>query len=474
MKTGPLSIRTAFFYTTFLAFGFAACNGSEPNQLGKKTVPTIADAAPLAVADATDVQQDGSSKDSPGQRNDVALSDSSDAQHDAGLADKTNYPNVDAGSPINHPDAAPLAVADATDVPQGGSSKDSPGQRNDVATSDSSDAQHDAGLADGSYSVKDVLPKAEVPSDGTSPNHDATNPKCPIYVDGNAIDAGVETGALTSPWRTIQAAIDNPTTCDTIIVKRGTYHESISCGYSSIETIKSEEGASVTIIDRSNSTDEPNGIQMNNCSFTTIEGFTIANAAGVGILVSNVTETTIIQHNILLYNNTDISVVYGPNGDGYNGSPSIIIRNNIIIGNPNATTGPYVGTGIQLSQYGLRQIENNLIIDNWSSGYVQNNIVMDEYNGILQYYSYNTTIAQYNCLFGNTNDYMGAEVAGTGDVHVDPMFVGSVDGGVGATTDFHLSPNSPCRNAGNPDPSFNNPDGTRNDIGPYGGPFGVW
>jgi hypothetical protein len=363
----------------------------------------------------------------------------------------------------------------------------------DAATRDTPVVVKDASVLSGvaADSLSDAVGTQSWNSDGSSDQQtDASLPDsgsdltCPIYVDGNAIDAGIETGAPTSPWSTIQAAINNPGTCDTIIVKRGTYHDPISCQqYSFNGTIKSEEGANVTIIDRGNSTDEPYGIMLNDCSIT-VEGFTIANTAGTAIEVYSVPETTIIQHNIFLHNTQGIIVVFGP-GDG---SP-IIIRNNIIIGDPNAITGPYVGTGIHLAQSGgLRRVENNLIIDNrgtsstsagvfidnWSSGYVQNNIIADGYNGILRFYDYNTTISQYNCLFGNSYNYVSYEVAGTGDVHTDPMFVGSVDGGVGATTDFHLSPNSPCRNAGNPDPSFNNPDGTRNDIGPYGGPFGTW
>jgi hypothetical protein len=39
------------------------------------------------------------------------------------------------------------------------------------------------------------------------------------------------------------------------------------------------------------------------------------------------------------------------------------------------------------------------------------------------------------------------------------------------TTDFVLGAASPARNAGDPDPRYNDIDGTRNDIGIYGGPF---
>ena len=49
---------------------------------------------------------------------------------------------------------------------------------------------------------------------------------------------------------------------------------------------------------------------------------------------------------------------------------------------------------------------------------------------------------------------------------LNPMFISS--------TDFHLQQNSPCKNAGNPAPEFNDVDGTRNDQGAYGGPGGNW
>ncbi|NCY21709.1 hypothetical protein EBX31_07115 [bacterium] len=48
-------------------------------------------------------------------------------------------------------------------------------------------------------------------------------------------------------------------------------------------------------------------------------------------------------------------------------------------------------------------------------------------------------------------------------VNADPAFVD--------TTNFVLGPTSPARNAGDPDPRFNDIDGTRNDMGIYGGPL---
>ncbi len=45
---------------------------------------------------------------------------------------------------------------------------------------------------------------------------------------------------------------------------------------------------------------------------------------------------------------------------------------------------------------------------------------------------------------------------------------------VNPESDFHLLPGSIGLDGGNPDPSFNDIDGTRNDIGAYGGPLGNW
>ena len=49
---------------------------------------------------------------------------------------------------------------------------------------------------------------------------------------------------------------------------------------------------------------------------------------------------------------------------------------------------------------------------------------------------------------------------------LNPLFISS--------TDFHLQSDSPCKNAGNPFPEFNDVDGSRNDQGAYGGPGGGW
>lgn len=55
-----------------------------------------------------------------------------------------------------------------------------------------------------------------------------------------------------------------------------------------------------------------------------------------------------------------------------------------------------------------------------------------------------------------------------GNINADPLFVSYNRG------DFHLQEGSPCIDTGNPDLEYNDPDGSRNDMGAYGGPNGDW
>jgi len=58
---------------------------------------------------------------------------------------------------------------------------------------------------------------------------------------------------------------------------------------------------------------------------------------------------------------------------------------------------------------------------------------------------------------------------GLGIIDADPFFFDAANG------DYHLHAGSPCIDAGNPNPQYNDPDGTRNDMGVYyydqSGPF---
>jgi hypothetical protein len=68
-------------------------------------------------------------------------------------------------------------------------------------------------------------------------------------------------------------------------------------------------------------------------------------------------------------------------------------------------------------------------------------------------------------------DYGGSLTNPTGidgNISQDPLFTDPVGG------DYTLQAGSPCVDAGNPDPAHDDVDGTPNDMGAWGGPFGGW
>jgi len=89
------------------------------------------------------------------------------------------------------------------------------------------------------------------------------------------------------------------------------------------------------------------------------------------------------------------------------------------------------------------EIQNNIFYDNFSyRGDARIHLVSGDSINIFE---------QYNFLAPDS---------------LSPLFISS--------TDFHLQANSPCKDAGNPSPEFNDADGSRNDQGAYGGPGGDW
>jgi len=57
-----------------------------------------------------------------------------------------------------------------------------------------------------------------------------------------------------------------------------------------------------------------------------------------------------------------------------------------------------------------------------------------------------------------------------GNILADPMFIAWSDDGDWTNDNLCLAPGSPGVDAGDPDPAYNDPDGTRNDMGAFGGP----
>lgn len=125
----------------------------------------------------------------------------------------------------------------------------------------------------------------------------------------------------------------------------------------------------------------------------------------------------------------------------WNASAQPKIRNNVIYGN---------GRGIGYKNNSAPVIENNIIFDNSIFG------IGEEFGNHGHSYAYND-------VFNNAENYRNV-TAGTGALEEDPLFVDVTN------EIFRLQKTSNARNAGNPSTDFNDPDGTRNDMGVYGGP----
>ncbi len=83
----------------------------------------------------------------------------------------------------------------------------------------------------------------------------------------------------------------------------------------------------------------------------------------------------------------------------------------------------------------------------------------------------------YNNVYGNSyGNYSGTPdtTGSNGNLSTDPMFAAYSDDGDHTNDIFSLSVGSPMIDAGNPTGAYEDVDGTRGDMGAYGGPNGSW
>jgi len=161
---------------------------------------------------------------------------------------------------------------------------------------------------------------------------------------------------------------------------------------------------------------------------------------------------------------------YAQNGGAIAASNSVIkIKNSLFLENDCVVFGGAV-LALQCSTIFI----NNTLYKNNCTNVGGGLVIYEGFSGDIQ----NNIFYQNTGQQGDPRIYLGQTDSSQVNIAYNFLSGDSLQPGFISTTkpnqDFHLIPGSVCMDAGNPAPQFNDPDGSRNDQGAYGGPGGNW
>ena len=289
-------------------------------------------------------------------------------------------------------------------------------------------------------------------------------------------------------YTTIQAAVNAAVNGDVIVVAPGTYNEYVRV-YTKQVVITSSDGPEVTVIHAAYSS-SPAIYLYNNPKGTEISGFTITNGGYSGIYCNY--SSAAILNNIIENNSSR----YTNDGGGIdlNHTNGVVIKGNVIRNNSANTYGGAIHTqystndticyNLIYDNYGYTEIRclsttaaiyNNTIdgngsrwsgISNQTSGTIncRNNIIVNAVSNGISAANGGYAIAAYNncCDCANGSFSGPGMIIEDGNISMDPLFWKTP---LGEPEYYDLRPFSPCVDAGDPDPFFNECWGSRNDMG---------
>jgi parallel beta-helix repeat protein len=194
------------------------------------------------------------------------------------------------------------------------------------------------------------------------------------------------------------------------------------------------------------------GIAVTDDATLTASHNTILSCTGSGIHVNGNKSEALLQENSISYCAGPAVIVeegtvdvrfhtLRENGSGTIFHPAATVRfiNNTVVAPSGAA-----GRGIAVNGRSGSTCYNNIVVGYAVGFFLEENPVID-----------------YNCTTGNQGYNGPPGTGGAGAITADPLFTDPAQG------NFTLLASSPCIDAGNPDPNYNDPDGSRNDMGAY-------
>jgi Thrombospondin type 3 repeat len=263
---------------------------------------------------------------------------------------------------------------------------------------------------------------------------------------------------VPSEQPTIQAGIDAAKNEDTVLVAPGSYVEHLVILNKTV-FIVSRSGPDSTFLNWPGGYDE--GILISTGLTGGLIGFTIKDQSDIvanGIVIRCSSAT--------IKNNRFINVAVGRNlltddtrCNDYIGGKSILVSHNLFanIAAPNAnliferTPAVVANNTVTLTMRGIGA---------YSSGSVVKNNIVTHCSKWAIFAGGRYLLEEFNCFYYNSQNFLHSTISSS-DFILDPLFISRED------NNYHLTPSSPCVDAGDSTMQFRDPDGTRNDIGAF-------
>lgn len=260
-------------------------------------------------------------------------------------------------------------------------------------------------------------------------------------------------GSRARPYATIQQALDDQTATE-VCVYPGTYSERLTVAKSL--RLYGYDGPLTTRVEAASGGDT---LTVGEGFVVSVEGLTLSSGR-YGVFFDS--HGSLYLRNCVVCGNTSHGLYVGRKS--CSNTPRVWILNCVVA--RNGGSGLYLNmTGHCEPGYAEVTALNNIFIGNDGFGVGDAGWAFDTHRITLDYNdSVDNTAGSYSPLFGP-----GRRVpVGAHALAVAPEFVGWAE--VTCNMDFRLVPTSPLREAGHPGIGFLDPDGTRNDLGAYGGP----